>query len=89
MYGSVCGSALSAYWTISPRPVFIWGAKWDDNPNVYTMGPCVSSDIWPKRHKQYKGETSVTANGVTRIVDINCAQGPMYGPADRTGSVCR
>lgn len=88
VYGSSCSSALSKYWDISPRPEFIWGANWDNTPNVYDLS-CVSSNIWGKRHKQYRGKVKITANGTTRTVDVDCAQGPMYGRYARRSSECR
>jgi len=55
---------------------------------VYVMS-CVSSSIWPKRHKQYRGEVNVTANGVTRTVDVDCTQGPMLSLSAVFSDVCR
>lgn len=43
------------------------------------MGSCIDPDIWPQRHKQYRGEVSKTYSNVTLKVAVNCAQGPMYG----------
>lgn len=77
VYGSSCASAISSYWSISPRPDFAWGADWDGHPNVYNMA-CVSTSIWPNRHKQYYGDVKRTENGRTLTVDVDCAQGPMY-----------
>jgi hypothetical protein len=78
-YGSACGSAPTAMWSISPRPHYLWGASWDGRTNVDRMS-CVSSSIWPHRLKQYSGGSRVSENGVTLSVDKDCADGPMYAP---------
>lgn len=86
-YGSSCASALSAMWTISPRPSYVWGANYGTGPNVFRMS-CVRSSIWPHRLKQYTGGTRVTENGVTLVVDKDCADGPMYARRRHRIGVC-
>lgn len=82
LYGSVCGSGLDEYWGITPKPDFIWGAKWDGNPDTGVLS-CVGGTHWTNtRHKQYLGEVQRTANGVTLTVDVNCSAGPLYGNND-------
>jgi hypothetical protein len=51
---------------------------------------CVGSDMWPgRRHKQYRGNASITENGVTLLVDVNCSRGPAYGnSATPTANAC-
>jgi Domain of unknown function (DUF1906) len=82
VYGSVCGSSLSSYWNISPRPDFIWGADYNGNPSTGDLnaGGCgVPSTEWTnhQRLKQYKGGHNETWNGVTLYVDDDCANGPV------------
>ena len=82
LYGSVAGSGLDEFWSISPNPDFIWGAKWDGNSHTSQLSPVAAAHWTNRRHKQFIGETSRTANGVTLQVDVNCAGGPMYGNSD-------
>lgn len=86
-YGSTCASAVSAMWTISPRPRYIWGANYGNGTNVRRMS-CVSRQIWPHRLKQYSGGTQVTENGVTLSVDRDCANGPMYAARRHDDNSC-
>jgi hypothetical protein len=89
VYALACNSGLTSFWSISPRPVFAWGAYWDGIADVYNLG-CLASNIWPKRHKQYYGDVQRTENGTTLTVDVNCAQGPMYAAfGDKPDTVCR
>lgn len=78
-YGSSCSSAVASMWSLSSRPVYVWGASWGSGAKVARMS-CVGRDIWPQRLKQYSGGTRVTENGVTLNVDKDCADGPMYAP---------
>jgi len=75
-YGSTCGSAVDAMWSLSPRPDFIHGADYDLNPPVSAMA-CVASSHWvDNRLKQYQGGHNETHNGVTLNIDSDCANGP-------------
>ena len=88
-YGSTCGSAVDAMWSISPRPNFIHGADYDLNPSVSAMA-CVSSSHWvDNRLKQYRGGHNETFNGVTLNIDSDCADGPLAPTASHfANSAC-
>lgn len=86
-YGSSCASAPSEIWKDRAQPWYLWGANYDGSSNVMKMS-CVSSSIWPRRLKQYKGNTYVRENGVTLPVDIDCAKGPMYASKDHNTYTC-
>lgn len=82
-YGSTCGSAVDAMFSISPRPDFIHGADYDGNPAVTAM-VCVSSSHWSdQRLKQYQGGHNETFNGVTLNIDSDCADGPLAPTASK------
>ena len=86
-YGSTCSSAVAAMWRLSTRPVYIWGAAWGSGRQVSRMS-CVGPDVWPHRLKQYAGGSRVRENGVTMMVDKDCADGPMYASRRRDRGDC-
>ena len=82
VYGSVCGSNLSALATLSPAPSFIWGSDPDNNPNTAVLddGPngCggVPNGDWTnqQRLKQYVVQVqSPPYGGVSLLIDEDCA----------------
>lgn len=79
VYGSTCGSGLNLFASLARPPDWIWGAAWNGNPSTANM-PCVAVGYWTnhQRHKQYRGDHSERWNGITLIVDSDCANGPMY-----------
>jgi hypothetical protein len=90
VYGSSCGSDLSAFASLgSNNPYFIFGADWDGNGNTNVLA-CVSSSYWVnhQRLKQYQGGHDETWNGVTVNVDSDCANGPMYPAGDTASEGC-
>jgi hypothetical protein len=90
LYGSGCGSSLETLWySTSPRPDWIWGADYDNDPNAQSIA-CVSATHWTgsTRHKQYRSQHTVTYGGVTVEVDSDCAFGPMYANQNRDKNQC-
>jgi hypothetical protein len=90
VYGSTCGSDLTAFASLGSNvPNFIDGADYDGNKNTTVM-QCVPSLDWvhSQRLKQYNGDHSETWNGVTVTVDSDCANGPMYPSGDNANEGC-
>jgi Domain of unknown function (DUF1906) len=87
LYGSVCGSALSSFATLSPPPDYITGADWGTTPHTSTMN-CVPSSYWTnfQRHKQYQGDHNERWNGVSISVDSDCSNAPVYPDGNALGS---
>lgn len=78
VYGSTSGSNLTAF-TGAPPPAFIWGARWDGNPDTNVLDPVPSGD-WSnqQRLKQYQGGHNETWGGTTLNIDSDNANGPVY-----------
>lgn len=76
-YGSAGQSDPTDIWGISPRPNYLWGAKYDGNKGV-DMTPYVSTSIFPSRLKQYDDKETISSGGYSTSVDIDCAEGPVY-----------
>lgn len=82
-YTSAGSGSPTAMWNISPHADFLWAA-YQSNPvdtHPFDMDTYISDSIWPQRHRQYQLNTTATSNGVTLNVDKDCADGPMYSPA--------
>lgn len=79
VYGSTCSSDLASYASLPDVPDFIDGASYTGIKSTWTM-PCIPSSYWTihQRHKQYQGDHDETWNGVTALVDSDCANGPVY-----------
>ena len=84
LYGSSCASDLNSFATLSDPPDWIWGAYYNGNPSSSNL-ICVSSGNWSNhhRHKQYVANYTHTWNGTSFTYDKDCANGPVYGAADR------
>jgi hypothetical protein len=79
VYGSTCGSDLTAYASSSVVPDFIDGADWNGNKSTGDLA-CVPSNYWVnnQRVKQYTGGHNETWNGYTVNVDNDCMNAPAY-----------
>lgn len=93
VYGSVCGSNLVALASLSPPPTFIWGAEPNGNlstSDLYHGGCGVPNGDWTnhQRLKQYTAGHNETHNGVTLLVDDDCANGPTDPSGGGTNNSC-
>lgn len=93
VYSSTCGANWVDFWQANPNPDFAWAAEYKSPPQPSTNALSSPSDcgspggftqnMWDTaRHKQFRQNVTLTENGVTLQVDINCARGPAYGTAD-------
>ena len=89
VYGSSCGSDLTAYASSSTVPDFIDGADWNGN-NITTDLACVPSGYWvnSQRIKQYTGGHNETWNGYTVNVDNDCLNAPTYPSGGHSSQGC-
>ena len=95
MYGSVCGSSLQSYASISHVPVYVWGAYLDGNMSTkdlwYSAGNCgVPSGDWiySQRFKQWRQNHNETWGSTNLTVDDDCANSWVNPSGTITDSGC-
>jgi hypothetical protein len=74
LYGSSCGSNLSAYWdSLTWNVADIWAADPNDNSGYYNLA-CMSNSIWNdyQRIHQFTNPITLTYGGYTMPIDEDC-----------------
>jgi hypothetical protein len=73
MYGSTCGSFLSNFASITPRPAYVAAADPNNNPEIYNL-LCLPNNDWNdyNRIHQFADSLTLTYNGYPMPVDEDC-----------------